>query len=635
MTSRNANTSVDAEKNTESTNDNTVDMDSSTDSVDSKEQQIPSNASIDTTLSMETTGPLENQDAEVVGDSAQNDPSTEDPHVEELLRGDIEGSFIGTIHDTQTFTNSTADTRSNRASRRSRLQTANSPKVVSNEVDVLENVPEKFVAQSNTKQRKHKKYIVEGPHTWENFFAAVGPLIAHRFAWGVASTVLTSILGFTAFGGLFLDIYSNIAPASDVSGEVTMVTIGPETLYLWNSEEPDPDVTPRALLAELVGILEEVGAKTIVLDVLLTSSEQGDDLLAMAAQKHGAVIGAEQSVIDQPRNRRLFAAGITPELQGTKTPIIHSAHANLFFTEPILFTGDLIFRGVPLVQFYQRSSVHGVWPDTIVGAREEVISPSLSLAGAWLHKARMENPDITFAELLQELHEACVVEEGQLHCGKSKLSFLPDTHVLFHDNYWLHHLGSESNDKMAFVSASSLLLLAAERATFKKFLGAGLDEKDLPKTVFPEDIREKLQNKLVIIGRVDRLHEELADRYPTTYSFPLFSKKDMAGMRIQAQLMEALISGRHLRILPGWTEWVFGAIGIWLSLILFTRTNVVWHLPIWVLGVIVLSLGGVGVFVFFDGLVIELGVAMTCSIVTLVWAHLWYKWSMIEEVVEE
>ena len=88
---------------------------------------------------------------------------------------------------------------------------------------------------------------------------------------------------------MFLDVYMNLSSPAAVSGEVTIVTIGPEALHLWNPEDAIPEVTPRAFLAELITTLDEAGARTIVLDIILDISDDNDEKLAQAARKHGAV----------------------------------------------------------------------------------------------------------------------------------------------------------------------------------------------------------------------------------------------------------------------------------------------------------------------------------------------------------
>ncbi len=457
----------------------------------------------------------------------------------------------------------------------------------------------------------------------DQFAALMMEMIAHSLFGGIATTIIGTILGFTAFGGLFLDVYANLAPPSESSEEVTVVTIGPESLYLWDANNPEPEVTPRGLLAELVNTLHDAGARTIVLDVLLDSSQQNDDALAEAAIKHGAVIGAEQSAVTQPRTGRLFAKGITPTLKGLDTPAIYPAQANLFFTEPMLFTGDLIFRGVHLAQLYQRSSIEGTWPDTIVGAREEVISPSLSLAGAWLHQARKESDNANYNTLLRELKDTCSVELGKLNCESHSVSGLPPFQSLLHQDFWLHHMGSEQNDALPFLPASTLLMLTAERQTFKRL---GIPDDQLPPTAFPESVTSKLKDKLVVVGRVDRLGQPDADRYPTTYSFPLFKKHDMAGVRIQAQLMDALLSGRRVHFMPWWFNLLLIPVSILLTLSLYRKVPIVWQTGLWLIGLL-LSIGiGYVLFVYMDGWVLELGPAITASLVTLMWLYTRYEW---------
>jgi CHASE2 domain-containing sensor protein len=467
------------------------------------------------------------------------------------------------------------------------------------------------------------------PRGGTRFAALVVEMVSHNIIRGVMTTLIGSILGFTIFGGMFLDIYNNLAPPIKDSGEVTLVTISHEALYLWDTEHPNPVTTPRDMLAQLVSLLDEAGAKTIVLDVLLDSPQDGDDALATAALTHGAVIGAEQTIINQPRTGRLFSKGITPTLRGQEAPIIFPAQANLFFTEPILFTGELIFRGVHLVQHYQRSSIVGQWPDTIIGAREEVFSPSLSLAAAWLHQARKNDPEAHFHQLLHEIKEQCTTVEGDILCSGQSVSHLPDFPSKLHQDFWLHHMGSEHNDYLPFVPASTLLMLAAEHETFKRL---GIPEDQLPPTPFPEDVLAKLKDKLVIVGRVDIASTGHEDRYPTSYSFPLFKNKDMAGVRIQAQLIDAILSGRSLVILSGWWQWLLSIGFIWVTVVIHRRTHILWQLPVWLTFATFAIFVGYVMFVYGNGVVLELGLPFSVSILTLLWFYARYEWvDKIEE----
>lgn len=453
----------------------------------------------------------------------------------------------------------------------------------------------------------------------EQFSSDVLSVTAHRFAHSFLLSIIGTILGFTAFGGMFLDVYQNLSPSEPVSGEVTLLTIGPEALHLWDSENPNPDVTPRAMLAELISILETAGARTIVLDVLLTSSQDGDDLLAQAIKNHGTVVTAEQFVVNQPRTSKQYIAGTTPQI----ADVVGVGHANLYFTEPILFTGEMIFRGVHLVHFGQRSSIKGTWPNTVLnGGVFETISPSLSLAGAWLHQARGHDPNITYAHLLTILKENCQIEQSILHCDQQNFPHLKGLRQDWSEAFWLHHFGSERNDQINYVPASRLLMLSAEKALMRSF---NIPEEQLPPTAIPEDLKEKLQDKLVVIGRVDRMTAQDADRYPTTYSFPVFSKRDMAGVRIQAHLMEALISGRSLYFLPDWISILLALIVMYGTWNLFHKVSIVHHLWMWLLSSIVLVLFGLLVFRIFDGVVLDLSLPITMSILTLIAMNMWFQ----------
>jgi hypothetical protein len=199
-----------------------------------------------------------------------------------------------------------------------------------------------------------------------------------EFFGAVFTAVVGLLLGFTAFGGMFSDLYMSLSGPAEVSDEVTVLTIGPEALHMWNPEDANPEVTPRGMLAELVQALDEGGARTIVMDVMLDTPQKADGLLEEAARAHGAVIAAERAEVNQPQSSRKFAAGIVPSLSlptlDGRAAAIQSAHANLFLEEPVLLTGQQIVRGVPPVLFYQRASLTGPGPTTSLGS--QVLPPS-------------------------------------------------------------------------------------------------------------------------------------------------------------------------------------------------------------------------------------------------------------------
>jgi CHASE2 domain-containing sensor protein len=110
----------------------------------------------------------------------------------------------------------------------------------------------------------------------------------------VVVAALIAMLAFVGLQGEFRDLYTWIRGNAPNSGEVSLLTIGEEALYLWDPTEPEPEVTPRGLLAKLVSFLDLAGAQVIVLDVLLEENADNDDLLAAAARTHGSVVAAER-----------------------------------------------------------------------------------------------------------------------------------------------------------------------------------------------------------------------------------------------------------------------------------------------------------------------------------------------------
>ena len=123
--------------------------------------------------------------------------------------------------------------------------------------------------------------------------------LTHHLAYEVAQAMVVAAvlacLAFAGLGGRFADLYVWLRGPAPVSDQVSVLSIGDEALYLWDPADPAPEITPRALLAELVRFLDAAGARVIVLDILLDLPAAGDDVLAAAAASHGAVIGASPS----------------------------------------------------------------------------------------------------------------------------------------------------------------------------------------------------------------------------------------------------------------------------------------------------------------------------------------------------
>jgi CHASE2 domain-containing sensor protein len=437
-----------------------------------------------------------------------------------------------------------------------------------------------------------------------------------EFFVGLGCTLIAAILGFTALGGRFADIYMMFESGNTAASEVALVTIGEDALYQWNPDVIEHDHTPRAMLGELVGILDEAGASVIVLDILLDRPEDGDDALAAAAKQHGAVVGAEQVLVTDPPDGAHFAAGITTSLQ----PHIQGAFANLHLEEPTLFFGEMVARGIPLIRRYFRASLKGEWPLNITsGPMGQTTVPSLALGGAWLHRVRESDATVNLSRLSAELEgaDACGTVEP-LDCSSSQVSGLPNVGIPLHDVFWLRYRGYEGGDGIPAIPASRLLLAAGQSA-----LMAQLTQTPQPTALDPKT-REQLADKLVFIGRVDRLGQDDADRFATPYAFPFYAEKDMAGVRIHAQAADALLNGRKLRTAPIWVTALLSVlIGGWMGWMLPRyRQRSAHQMSIWFATNAALIAVGFGAFVWTHGWVFELGIPITVSTVLLAGWHL-------------
>ncbi len=448
-----------------------------------------------------------------------------------------------------------------------------------------------------------------------------------EFLWFVLTAIVGTILGFTAFGGLFLDIYSNILPSDPVSEDVTVVSIGPQALYLWDPANPSPEVTPREMLAELIEILTELEATTISIDITLSSAEAGDDRLARAAAAHGAVIAAEEAQVNLPSEGSMFAAGITPILSAENpsgSSIISPGHVQLYMTEPILFGDNLIVRGVPLVLRYDRLNLNQTWSqqqDSIT--LDPGFTPALSLATAWLYRAKQRDPGASIYTLTKEINSICSYEGSTLNCTSSTLSFLPDLQVPLHENYRLWHTGPEQGDAIHFLPAAELLL---QRSLLNYLQKIGLPESEQQ---YNDELRKQIKGKAVIIGRVDQ-NRNSNDRHPTTYSFPFFTDSDMSGVHIQAQLIERMLSGKTWHPVPTWLHWLLGVLAAVLSWRTVKRQPIILQIPILSLYFLYFFVAGL-LLMALTGWVLELGIPITTGMLSFIMCHLWYTHQHAEE----
>ena len=425
--------------------------------------------------------------------------------------------------------------------------------------------------------------------------------MAYEVAVIAVTAVSVSVLLFVVSAGQFEDLYVKLRGSAPPSEQVALLTIGEEGLYLYNADDMEPEVTPRALLAELIRFCHAAGAEVVVLDVLLDRPADGDEALVAAIRETGMpVVGAVRFVLTDPESGGEFAPGIAPSLQGS----VVAGFANLQEEEPYLFSETTLVRRAPLTRKVSTARLSGRWPMNVVGAEQSdaTVMPSITLAAAWL-KTR---GDAT------QLHQT--LQSG----GDLGLPELPSPP----DGVLINFRGPEGGDGIPTVRAASALRTMGMSAL------AGTMGQPMP-IVVPEELAQALRGRVVVIGRVDKVGRKDADRFATPYSFPTFTSPDMAGARIQEQVIDTLLSGRHIRPVGGKTAW-------WLALLVagsvyftrrFFRDDV--HVVGWtVLG---LALVGVGALVFrlTDGLALQIGPPLGAALVTLTAVHV-VGWSFEE-----
>lgn len=440
--------------------------------------------------------------------------------------------------------------------------------------------------------------------------------LTHHLAYEATQAVVVAaflgVLAFVAFGGQFGDIYVWLRGGAPISGEVSLVTIGEEGLYLYDPADSLPDVTPRGLLAQLVSFADAAGARVIVLDILLDRTQPDDAKLAEAARAHGGVIGAERFVVTEPASGREFSAGLVSGFDGS----VAAGFANLQEEENALFSGrDLLVRRAPLVRRVARASLSGPWPGNLVSGEQsdsEVV-PSLALLGAWLHVARGKDPSADPDTLHRNLAEAC--GETPLRCDLQATDVgLPRIPRGLDRPMEINFRGPERGDGLPTVRAALALRVMGESALLRS-LGV-----EAPLTV-PEELASLLRDRVVLICRVDAGAAQAGDRFATPHS-PMLMRADMSGGRIQAQVIDTLLSGRHVRHTGPWLAWPLAALliaGVWWS---HRRLRDDVHSVAWLAIAAVLVAAGALLFRLSDGLVLDLGLPLTALLVTLITVRL-------------
>ncbi len=432
--------------------------------------------------------------------------------------------------------------------------------------------------------------------------------LAHHLGYEVCQAVVVaatlSALAYLVLGGQFSDLYMRVRGPAPLSDQVSLLTIGDEALYLWNPEEPQPAVTPRALLAEMVRFLEAAEARVVVLDILLDRPEAGDALLAEAARSHGTVVGAERFALTDPGTGREFAAALSPSLGDA----LESGFANLQEEEPTLFDdGDLLVRKAPLVRRLSRARLEGPFPSNLLGGEQAdgEIRPSLALLAAWLH-AGGRRADQTH-ELTTLLQSRCTATPLDCPIEASELG-LPALPVPLAEPLSINFRGPEYGGQLPTVRAAEALRVMGQDALMRS-MGV-----EMPVEI-PEDLGALLRDRVVVVCRVDA-HAQ--DRFVTPYSFPLMRNADMAGGRIQAQLIDTLLAGRHVRPVGIWVSLLTTALllaGVWFTRRLL-RDDV--HSALWVVACLALVVAGAALFDITDGVVFPLGLPLAATLCALV-----------------
>lgn len=428
--------------------------------------------------------------------------------------------------------------------------------------------------------------------------------VANEVVVNVLSAAALGALAFVLLGGRVDDVLLRLRGSAPVSGEVTLLGIDEEAFYLWNPYEPEPERTPRGMLAELVLFLHAAGARVVVIDVLTDQPADGDEALVRAVQAHGRVVVAERFSPGRADGATPFApASVLAE-------VAVPAYANLGLEEPTLFSDNLLVRAVPLAMGVARSRLSGPFPNGLVGAFQDdgAPIPALSLAAAWLQRSK--DPPATLA---RSLAGRCGGQPLECTAGTAALG-LPAAPGELHEALPINFRGPEGGDHIPSVSAARVLRSLAEVALARSL---GLE---LP-LVVPDDVAALLRDKVVVVGRVDAA---AGDQFVTPLSFPALIHPDMSGPRVHAQVIDTLLSGRHLRRVSGLWAWV-PAVALGLAVLLTGRRAGVGHVLAG-LGVGAALVGAAAVcFQLFDGLVLDVAPALAVLFCSLLAVHVYAR----------
>ncbi len=466
-----------------------------------------------------------------------------------------------------------------------------------------------------------------------------------RFTIGTTTRAVSQLVGTAVLVLFYLllsqgelrDLFIYLRGTAPVSGEVSLVMLGPEALYLWDPTDPEPAETPRALLAQVVRFLDAAGARVVVLDFLLDTDREGDALLAEAARAHGTVLGAERFRLADPATGRELQAGLSPALADQ----LAGGFANLQEEVPLnLLSEDSLVRAAPLVRAVTWARVGPQpWPSGIVGGAPGVarISSSLALQAAWLQRARAGGASEPLAALSARLEglitERC--EPAPLRCeeqGSVELlaslsasglhespGFVRLRHPL-HRPLPINFRGPERAVEIPTVRGAEILRVMSGPAL------AGELGVELPIAV-PAGLGEVLEGRVVVVGRDD----PAATRHVTPFSFPTMSASDMAGSRLQAQVIDTLLSGRLIRpVGGGWLLVLLGGGLVGGQLFTLRRLYSAVHMGLWWGAVVVVLLGAAAVFSWTDGLELEVALPLLVSLLWLFVVHFYLQLDLRE-----
>ena len=414
---------------------------------------------------------------------------------------------------------------------------------------------------------------------------------------------------FLLFGGKFSDVYVRLRSHAPLSEQVALVTIGDESLYLFDSEASG-EATPRKLLAHIVSFLDQAGAGVVVLDFDLDQPGDGDEELAAAIAALEAEVLAERYRLTDPARGREHMAAATWAL----SEVGAAGFANMGEEAVTLFSDELLVRSTPLVRRVSRSRLRGRWPQSLVGGEltESQMVASVGLQAAWLQQARRMEPDVRAEDLWALLDQHC--EGVPLRCSLVGADLgLPALPGPLEDGLSINFRGPEAADGLATVSAARVLRALGESALLAE-LGV-----DSPVAVPPE-LRELFSGRVVVVGRVGG--SDAVDRFVTPYSWPMLFRADMSGCRIHAQVIDTLLSGRHTRQVPSVLSGLLAVVLVVGSFVSAPRMRASLHVLGW-LGVAgALVVGGILLFRWTDGLILDLALPEVGLMTTLFLYHL-------------